>query len=108
MTMNNYINVLKNFSNFSGRTSRKEYWMFFLFNILALVVLTIVEIFVLQTKLLTAFYNLLIIIPSVALCVRRMHDINRSGWWVIVPVVNFVFTFIKGDAGANTYGEPTT
>jgi len=51
-----------------------------------------------------AIYSLAILIPATAVSVRRMHDLGRSGWWILVPVVNLVFMFLDSQSGDNEYG----
>jgi len=91
-----YVICLKNYFNFTGRARRREYWYFFLFNfstIVGLVLLSIYteEHFNSKSPLIIAFlYFLFILIPHLAVVVRRLHDINKSGtWWFIrfIPVI---------------------
>lgn len=110
--MNWYIKVLKSYSDFSGRARRKEYWMFFLFNLIISFCLGFVLGFLgavtgVGSKLadaITSIYFLLIFIPGLAVAVRRMHDIGKSGWWVIVPFVNLVFLCLDSEPHENKYG----
>lgn len=107
-----YLKVIQNYAVFSGRARRKEYWMFFLFNILVSFGIGLVLGFAgammgVGTKLsdvASAVYALAILIPSIAVAVRRMHDLGRSGWWVLVPIANLVFLCSSGQAGENEYG----
>lgn len=99
-----YLEVLKNnYSNFSGRARRKEYWMFALFHFIVIILLTLFMIGMLaaadasdMTALAIvgvipfALYILGTIIPSLAVAVRRLHDIGKSGWWVLTPQIPFV------------------
>ena len=106
-----YIKVLKNYAVFSGRAHRTEYWMFVLFNVIVSFLLGIV-IGILQNitntdqSILGTIYQLVLLIPSIAVGVRRMHDTDHSGWWVIVPIVNFIFSIQKGTEGENRFGFP--
>lgn len=107
--MNWYIQVLKKYAVFSGRARRKEYWMFFLFNILIAFALGIVEGILgiaseSDQSVLATIYQLAILIPSISVGVRRMHDTDHSGWWLLVPIVNFVFAVIEGTRGDNRFG----
>lgn len=107
-----YLIVLKKYAVFSGRARRKEYWMFFLFNILISFVLGLVTGFSsaafgldsLVGQTISIIYNLAIICPSIAVAIRRMHDIGRSGWWSICPVVNLVFLCLDSQPEENEYG----
>ena len=110
--MNWYLEVLKKYAVFSGRARRKEYWMFFLFNIIIAFAIGFVTGFIgaafgIGTALSNAtnlIYNLAIFIPSIAVAIRRMHDIGRSGWWILFPVVNLVFLCLDSQPGENEYG----
>ena len=109
--MNWYIEAFKHYFDFDGRASRKAYWMFALFNFLAFVVAYVIDL-VLGTTLFTPLYNLAVLIPSLALLVRRFHDRDRSAWnlfWVLLPfiggIVIFVMTVQRGTEGPNNYGE---
>lgn len=105
-----YINVLKNYAVFGGRARRKEYWMFLLFNIIfSLVWGFIVGLIIGVTQkpelgLLVQVYTLAMLIPSIAVGVRRMHDTGHSGWWLLAPIVNFVFACSDSEATTNEYG----
>ena len=112
-----YLKVLKEYAVFSGRARRKEYWFFILFNILASGALSIVDVLVgtqnteLGVGLLSGIYALAVLIPSIAVTVRRLHDTERSGWWlliVLVPIVGgivlLVFMLIDSQPSANKYG----
>jgi uncharacterized membrane protein YhaH (DUF805 family) len=102
--MNWYLDVLKNYADFDGRAGREEFWYFILFNIL-------INLFLLAThNWLWAIYTLSVLIPCIAVSVRRLHDTSHSGWWVliaVVPVLGFVFLFLMlqdSDPGVNQYG----
>lgn len=104
--MNWYFVVLGKYAVFSGRARRKEYWMFFLFNFLIGLALGVV-LGLIGSPLAFAvsqIYPLAIIIPSLAVGIRRMHDIGRSGWWILCPFVNLVMLCLKGQEGENEYG----
>jgi len=105
--MNWYITVMKKYAVFSGRARRKEYWMFLLFN--SLIAFGLFAGFVgalahINLSFLSVIYTLVIIIPSISVGVRRMHDTNRSGWWLIVPIVGLVFLFFNGNPNENDFG----
>ncbi|MDO8989037.1 MAG: DUF805 domain-containing protein [Sideroxyarcus sp.] len=102
--MNWYIDVLKNYATFEGRAGREEYWNFTLLNVIVGIAL-----FVTNHRML-GVYMLAVLIPSIAVSVRRLHDVDRSGWWLLiaaVPVVGIVFLYFMlqdGMPGANRYG----
>jgi uncharacterized membrane protein YhaH (DUF805 family) len=104
-----YIKVLKNYAVFSGRASRTEYWMFFLFNIIFSFLLGVLEgilssVTKTDQRVLGNIYSLAVLIPSIAVGCRRMHDTNRSGWWLIVPIVSLIFLVGEGTKGNNKFG----
>ncbi len=115
--MNYYMDVLRKYFVFSGRARRKEYWMFFLFNLLATIVLAFIDsaIGMYSTEngigLLSGVYSLAVLIPSLAVGVRRLHDTGKSGWWLLIALVPFVgsivllvFFVLDSDPGSNQYG----
>jgi uncharacterized membrane protein YhaH (DUF805 family) len=103
--MNWYLAVLKKYAVFSGRARRKEYWMFILFNLIIAFVLGFVEGIVGGKGLLGNLYTLAMIIPGIAVGVRRMHDTDRSGWWLLLPIVNLVFLIQDSQHGNNRRSE---
>ena len=114
--MNWYLDAWKNYANFQGRARRKAYWMFVLFNIIALVILSLIEgALGLSGQngygILTGLYTLAMILPLIALAVRRLHDTGRSGWWLLIglvpligPIVLIVFYVTDSQPGTNQYG----
>lgn len=109
--MQHYINVLKQYTIFTGRASRAEYWYFFLFNFLISIGLSILDAMVLQVGWLSLLYSLAVFLPGLAVSVRRLHDTNRSGWWLfisLVPLVGgivlLIFLIQEGDKDKNQYG----
>ena len=104
--MNWYLKVLKKYADFEGRARRKEYWMFFLFNTLIGYGLMIVAIFGDLPVLMFAvgLYFLGALIPSLAVAVRRMHDVGKSGWFILIPVYSFILVCTNGEEGENKYG----
>ena len=85
-----YLKVLKNYVGFQGRARRKEYWMFVLFNSLILVMLSIVESSMDLGDVLTNIYSLAVLLPFLAVAVRRLHDRGRSGWSLLVPFISLI------------------
>ena len=107
--MNWYLDVLKKYAVFSGRARRKEYWMFVLFNLIIVFVLSFIEGMVANSSnsgqsILASIYNLAVLIPTIAVGVRRMHDTDHSGWWLLFPIVNLVFALTEGTKGDNRFG----
>jgi uncharacterized membrane protein YhaH (DUF805 family) len=102
--MNDYITVLKKYAVFSGRARRKEYWMFFLFNVIIAFALGIVQgVLHLHVGLVT-LYDIAVILPGIAAGIRRMHDADHSGWWLLLPIVNLIFAVMEGTKGDNRFG----
>lgn len=110
-----YIGVLKKYAEFNGRARRTEYWMFVLINFGISIVLSIIEGtlgFATESNVtvLSGLYSLAVLVPSLAVGVRRLHDTDRSGWWLllaIVPLANIVllyFLILEGTRGPNQYG----
>jgi uncharacterized membrane protein YhaH (DUF805 family) len=112
-----YLEVLKNYAVFSGRARRMEYWMFVLFNIIILIVLALIDYLTgtfsprAGVGLLGGLYSLAVLIPSLAVTVRRLHDIGRTGWWILIgliPVIGnivlLIFMVLDSEPGANEYG----
>ncbi len=106
-----YVGVLKKYADFSGRARRKEYWMFFLINIIIGIVLGFLAT-ILKTSILSTIYSLAVLIPGIAVCIRRLHDIGKSGWWwfiVLIPLVGPIWLLVlvctEGDSSNNQYGS---
>ncbi len=91
--MNEYLEAFKKYADFQGRASRREYWMFFGVNLGFAVVLGIAET-IMNTKILGLLYSLAILVPSLAIGVRRLHDTNRSGWWLLITLIPIVGAII--------------
>ncbi|HEY4030989.1 MAG TPA: DUF805 domain-containing protein [Caulobacteraceae bacterium] len=86
--MNWYIDpITKHYADFQGVASRKEYWMFFLFNFIASILVGFVAGFI-HLPAIGSLYSLAVLLPSIGIAVRRMHDIGKSGWWVLAPFYN--------------------
>ena len=112
----------RRYVDFSGRSQRKEYWMFYLFVVIVYAVLSIImsmgapSIDPVTGQMsgggamatiglaLLGLFGLGTIIPALAVAIRRMHDQDRSGWWILVPIANIIFLFIDGTPGPNRFG----
>lgn len=108
--MNYYIECWKKYVEFSGRARRKEFWMFVLFNFIAGCVAGAIDR-VLGTMMIGSLYSLAAILPGLAVCARRLHDTDRSGWWLLialVPIVGIivllVFACLDSTPGENRFG----
>jgi len=99
--MQHYFNVLKKYAVFKGRASRSEFWYFNLINFTIYLLLTLVDIkynLILpidkEEGILSFIYYTLTFLPICAVIVRRLHDISKSGWWILLPIVFFPITFL--------------
>lgn len=99
---------LQNYVNFSGRVRRSEFWYFYLFYVIVLVVARILDSVVGISPLLYTVAALGLFLPLLGLGIRRMHDTNRAGWWVLLPIVNIIFWASEGTPGDNQYGPNPT
>ena len=120
--MNDFIQPYKRYAQFEGRSDRKELWLYVIFYLVVASILSIVDMtffpFVLgehgQTiQPLTSIFSIASLIPSIAVGMRRLHDTDRSGWWLLVgliPLVGWIPLVIwyaqKGQPHANAHGEP--
>ncbi|HEY2190834.1 MAG TPA: DUF805 domain-containing protein [Actinomycetospora sp.] len=119
-----YLKALRQYADFSGRARRTEFWMFVLVNVIISVILGIIDSAIGTASLYAAggtasyspgilggIYGLAVLIPSIAVTVRRLHDTDRSGWWFfiqLIPVVGaivmLVFACLEGTRGPNRFG----
>lgn len=108
-----YLKVLKNYFGFSGRARRKEYWMFILINMLITLALSravvMLDVWILAS--IPFLYYILTLIPTWAVAFRRLHDTERSAWWlllIVIPVIGWLvllcFLCEKGTVGDNRFG----
>lgn len=114
--MSYYLGVLKKYAVFKGRARRAEYWYFVLFNFIASIILSIIDGFIMTSVeggigFLAAIYGLAVIIPSIAVAVRRLHDTGRSGWMLLLSFIPFigiiwviVLFILPSGPGSNKYG----
>ncbi|MEY5047585.1 MAG: putative cytochrome [Bacteroidota bacterium] len=98
-----YLNVLQNYATFSGRARRAEYWYFGLLSTIISIILTVIELTV-GISFISTVYSVAILVPSIAVGVRRMHDVGKSGWFLLIPFYNLILLFSAGDEGTNEYG----
>ena len=113
-----YFVALSKYVDFRGRSNRREYWIFILVSNLVTLALSYADMNtgiitpVYGIGLLSSLYLLGILIPATAVSVRRLHDTNHSGWWLLIlliPLVgimmHFIFMLTKGDPAENNYGS---
>lgn len=123
-----YIKVLKQYVDFTGRARRKEFWMFALFSTIVSILLAVVDVALgtgsvtttgspgevsaaVSVGLLGGIYGLAVLLPSLAVSVRRLHDTDRSGWWLLIGLIPFVggivllvFFVLEGNRSHNRFG----
>ena len=106
-----YLKVLKQYADFSGRARRKEYLMFTLFNMIFAIIASIID-GVLGMPIFYLVYALAMLIPGLAVAVRRLHDVGKSGWMLLVgliPLIGGIWLLVlmvtDSQAGANKWGE---
>jgi uncharacterized membrane protein YhaH (DUF805 family) len=118
-----YIDVLKNYVGFSGRARRKEFWIFTLISAVISAILSLIDHFIgtdgrsgngmysYGGGLLSGIYGLAVLLPTLAVQFRRLHDTDRSAWWILIwliPLVGWiillVFNVLPGTQGPNRYG----
>lgn len=106
-----YLEVLKKYAVFSGRARRKEYWTFLLFNIIIGLVLGGIAWLAGGPDVLGSIYSLVVLIPGIAVSVRRLHDTDRSGWWLLIGLIPLIGAIVllvlmaqDSQPGANQYG----
>ncbi len=111
--MNYFVDGLKNYFNFEGRASRKEYWMFKLFQFIFVMIASAIDAFIGKEGTITLAFNIAIMIPAISIHARRLHDIDKSGWIILVELIPFgVFytlylSCLKGTEGENRFGPIT-
>ena len=110
--MNWFLKCFHEYVTFSGRARRKEYWMFWLFNFIVSFVIGLIEgLAGMEVQFLSTLYSLAVLLPGISVSVRRLHDIEKSGWWLwigVVPIVGaivlLVFACLEGTKGPNRFG----
>tara|TARA_B100000768_G_C11012536_1_gene262645 strand:+ start:157 stop:498 length:342 start_codon:yes stop_codon:yes gene_type:complete len=107
--MEYFTGALKRYADFSGRARRKEYWMFILFYLIFYIVLSVIDGF-LESIWLSSVYSLVLLVPSISVAARRLHDVGKSGWWqliVLIPLIGaiiLIFFLVKDSHDDNDYG----
>ena len=111
-----YIEVLRKYTVFEGRARRKEYWIFALISALILIFLSLIDEMTgwkvwEDEGVLSLVYSIAVFVPTLAVVVRRLHDTDRSGWWILIAliplvgaIVLLVFLILKGNEGDNRFG----
>jgi uncharacterized membrane protein YhaH (DUF805 family) len=114
--MNEFLAVIKNYASFSGRAGRREFWMFYLVYILIFIAISIVSAILPSSiaivfSILTLVFALGMFIPTLAVSVRRLHDTDHSGWWLLISLIPLAGLYIlylliiEGTQGPNRFGD---
>tara|TARA_B100000780_G_scaffold93765_1_gene65217 strand:- start:116 stop:487 length:372 start_codon:yes stop_codon:yes gene_type:complete len=116
--MNWYLKALNQYADFNGRARRKEYWMFFLFNMVFATVASLIDIAAGTANLdsgsgvFQGIYSLAVLIPGLAVGVRRLHDVGKSGWMLLIaliPIIGAIWLLVlmvtDSKEGTNKWGE---
>ena len=116
--MNWYLKALNQYADFNGRARRKEYWMFFLFNMVFAVLASLIDIAAGTANLdsgsgvFLGIYSLAVLIPGLAVGVRRLHDVGKSGWMLLIaliPIIGAIWLLVlmvtDSKEGTNKWGE---
>lgn len=106
-----FVSVIRNkYADFNGRARRTEYWYFVLFNFLVATAVGLV-VGLIGLDWLSYIYSLALLVPGIAIGVRRLHDIGKSGWWLLIsfiPLIGAIWLIIllvkEGNQGSNAYG----
>ena len=88
--MKYFIEGLKKYAEFEGRARRKEYWMFILFYFIFTIAAVVLDEILGSEPVIYIVYGLVLILPTLAVTVRRLHDTNRSGWWILLPCISLI------------------
>ena len=114
--MNWYLAVLRKYVDFSGRARRKEYWYFILISTLISIVLTFIDGLTgslspeLGMGMLSGIYALAVLVPTIAVAFRRLHDTGRSAWWLLIGLIPLIgaivllIFFVQDSKEDNDYG----
>lgn len=114
--MNYYSICLSRFAGFSGRARRREYWTFALVNCLIAMLLLILGLAFGEdspaSNIMVTIFYLIMLVPSLSVSVRRLHDIGKSGWWLFIGLISLigsllllVWSFMDSEPDENQYGE---
>jgi len=108
-----FLMALKRYAEFSGRSQRSEYWFFILFYVLIAIALVFVDVGIGASTgygLLSGIFALGMFIPSLAVTIRRLHDTDRSGWWILIGFIPLIGTIVMlvfmvlDSTGPNRFG----
>ena len=105
--------LIENYANFTGRALRSEFWYFMLAFVIASLVATAIDVSILRHTILETIVTLAAVLPTLAVGARRLHDIDRSGWWQFIQVIPLIGIIVliywfaqPGEPGPNRFGPP--
>ena len=108
--MEYFFHGFRKYAEFAGRTPRKEYWMFMLFYTVIYMVLLIIDR-TMGVFFFTAIFSVISLVPSISITARRLHDTDRSGWWLLLSLIPIIgtlvllyFLVLRGTEGSNRFG----
>lgn len=107
--MEYFIGGLKKYADFTGRARRKEFWMYTLFYLIFYVLAAVIDV-ALGTMIFAGIYALVLLIPTIAISARRLHDTGRSGWWQLIGLIPLIgaivllIFYVQDSLGENEYG----
>ena len=110
--MESFKKGLRNYTNFSGRTTRKDFWMYGLFYIIFYFIAVFLDLLLLEDAfdmeegvgIISGLYYLALLLPTIAIEIRRNHDANRSGWFILLPFYNIYLLFVPTHPEENDWG----
>ena len=109
--MDAFLSAFRQFADFNGRTSRKTYWTYIIITVVLSIIVRLTDTHMSHPGILSLIFLLIFILPTLSMSVRRLHDTNRKGWWVLlalIPVVGpltlIFFKASKGDTNSNRFG----
>ncbi|GAB3692267.1 DUF805 domain-containing protein [Spirosoma flavus] len=109
--LENYVAVLKKYNDFNSRARRSEYWDYVMVNVVVAQVLNLINGLLFDGATLMGglmvvlTLHLVTLLPSLAVSVRRMHDLGKSGWFALIPFYNLILACREGEKGINQYGS---
>ena len=109
--MEYFMEAMRRYADFNGRTRRKDFWMFILFYVIFYAACAVVDGVIGTAPIVTSLFSLAMLIPSISIAARRLHDTGRSGWWQLIAlipliggIVLLVFYVLDSHEGENDYG----
>ncbi|MDP5198236.1 DUF805 domain-containing protein [Flavobacterium sp. DG2-3] len=98
--------VFENYANFKGRARRREFWLFTLLNIIiSYGLLFLFMALAPKLSIISTLYSFAVLLPSIAVGVRRMHDVGKSGWYLLIPFYSLILACTEGEKKSNQYGS---